>query len=362
MHKIYIQRCLQLAARYSADTRPNPAVGALWVWSDRILGEGMHKVYGGDHAEVDAFRDIAKADHKFIKNSTLYVSLEPCFHHGKTPPCVELVLKYKPRRVVIAMKDPYPSVSGKSIRKLRREGVEVSEGFCKAEAIELNLPFLVANKLGRPFIRLKFARDRNGIIGSSDEAIWMTNSISKILVHKLRSEASAIVVGSGTIRSDNPSLTNRYWAGASPGRIILDYSDDLNTDYRAFNNDVPVWWVSGQNNAANKEETSVNPLKKVIKNKDRFLQQLLTDSLKQGINSLLVEGGKYTLESFLEAGLWDELYVFTAPMDLSAMKFKNLVSQPDYLPAEPAMKTVFLREDLLQVYRNLRTTSILQKL
>ena len=269
----YMRRCLQLAANGLQNARPNPMVGAVISLGERIIGEGYHQRCGEGHAEVNAFASVRPEDEALLPQSTLYVSLEPCSHYGKTPPCADLIIKKGVRRCVVGCIDPFAEVQGRGIQKLRDAGIEVTVGVLEQECQWLNRRFFTFHRLHRPYIILKWAQTANGFIDDQGHALQISNAVTQMLSHKLRAEEDAILVGRTTFEREHPQLTVRHWAGTDPKRIVLTH--------------------------------------------DRPLPQLMDDLYQHGIQSLIVEGGAMTHQSFLDAGLWDELRVETAPLTVS---------------------------------------------
>jgi diaminohydroxyphosphoribosylaminopyrimidine deaminase/5-amino-6-(5-phosphoribosylamino)uracil reductase len=268
----YMRRCLQLAANGMQNARPNPMVGAVIVSGDRIIGEGYHQRYGEGHAEVNAFASVRTADEPLLAESTIYVSLEPCSHYGKTPPCADLIIRKGVKRCVVGCVDPFAEVSGRGIQRLRDAGITVITGVLEQECRWLNRRFFTYHSKHRPYIILKWAQSADGFIDKNYKAIQLSNSQTQIRSHKLRADEDAILVGHTTYDREHPLLNVRYWSGPDPKRIVLTH--------------------------------------------DRPLPLLIDDLYMQGIQSLIVEGGSQTHQSFIESGLWDELRVETAPMVL----------------------------------------------
>src|SRR4051812_3591439 len=237
----YMHRCLELARLGAGNVAPNPMVGAVFVHEGRIIGEGYHQEYGKAHAEVNCVNSVSNEDKKFVSSSILYVSLEPCSHYGKTPPCTNLIIKEKIPRVVVGCRDPFKEVAGKGIEKLQDAGVEVTVGILEKECKELNKRFLTFHTQHRPYIILKWAQTANGKIGNRDsERLFITNEFANHLVHKWRSEEMAILVGTNTAFIDNPELTNRLWNGKSPIRLIVDTHLRLPSSLKIFNEQQPT--------------------------------------------------------------------------------------------------------------------------
>jgi diaminohydroxyphosphoribosylaminopyrimidine deaminase / 5-amino-6-(5-phosphoribosylamino)uracil reductase len=342
----FLIRCFDLARLGNGFTSPNPSVGAVIVAPDgRIIGEGWHQKYGTAHAEVNAVASIEPEDKHLLSKSTIYVSLEPCFHTGKTPPCVELIIKERISRVVIASVDPFPAVAGKSIIKLLQNGVEVSIFHKNTEGgkfVQLNLtncenylsssepnafdkdlplqfdiqtPFFTNVKKRRPYVILKWAESADGFIGREGEETPISNAYAKRLTHKWRSECDAIMVGTNTALVDNPELTNRYFYGKSPKRVVLDRTRRLPNHLYLFDNCIKTM-VYTENTIHHPNTEGVEH--RMLKFDESLLENLLTDLYEQKIGILLVEGGQRLLQSFITTKLWDEARVFRAQSALGS--------------------------------------------
>jgi diaminohydroxyphosphoribosylaminopyrimidine deaminase/5-amino-6-(5-phosphoribosylamino)uracil reductase len=300
----YMDRCLQIARNGLGTTRPNPMVGAVIVLNDTIIGEGYTSAYGGPHAEVNAINSVANK--KDLKQATLYVSLEPCSHYGKTPPCSDLIIANEIPRIVIGCKDDNPEVAGKGIEKLRDAGRDVTVGVLEEKCKNHHKRFFTLITKKRPYIILKWVESIDGFIApftkDKKQPVWLTNQYSRQLVHKWRSEEQAILVGNNTVKEDNPRLTVRDWTGDNPARFVLGR---LKTDIKNFN----VTDNSAQTILLN--EDSIDFSKPVA-------QQVCNRLFKSNVNSLIVEGGTQTLQSFIDTGLWDEARVFTGNLTLGA--------------------------------------------
>ncbi len=306
----YMQRCLQLAANGLGHTAPNPLVGCVIVHQGKIIGEGYHQRYGEAHAEVNAIRSVANQE--LLKQSTLYVNLEPCAHHGKTPPCSDLIIDKKIPRVVIGSKDIHSIVSGKGIEKLTNAGVDVKVDVLVNECYELNKRFFTYHKHKRPYIILKWAQTKDGFIDKErntlDKGInWITGSATKRLVHLWRAQEAAILVGTNTVRNDNPSLTVREVEGENPIRIVIDKNLSLKNDFNIFNRDAKTIVFNSL------REEIINPQLSYCKLDfdGTQLSQLLNHLYKQEIQSVIIEGGAFTLNQFITQNLWDEARVLT---------------------------------------------------
>ena len=263
----YMLRCLQLAANGIQGARPNPMVGAVIVAEDRIIGEGYHVRCGEGHAEVNAFASVRGEDERLLQDATVYVSLEPCAHYGKTPPCADLIVRKGVHRVVVGCVDPFAEVQGRGIARIRQAGIEVTVGVLEQECQWLNRRFFTYHSQHRPYIILKWAQTANGFIDEDGKALQISNEQTQMRSHQLRAEEDAILVGHTTYNRERPQLTVRHWHGPNPKRIVLTH--------------------------------------------DRPLPQLMDDLYQHVVQSLIVEGGRQTLEAFIEAGLWDEIRVET---------------------------------------------------
>jgi len=307
LHQQYMFRCLELARNGAGFVSPNPMVGSVLVHESRIIGEGWHKVYGGPHAEVNCIQSVAKEDQHLISNATLYVSLEPCAHFGKTPPCSQLIIKKKIPKVVIACRDPFEAVNGKGIEQLQQAGIEVVTGILEKEAIALNARFFCFHQQKRPYIILKWAQTNDGFMaGTSDDRLLITHEQTNRIVHRWRSEEAAILVGTETAIKDNPSLTNRYWFGKSPLRLVIDKHLRLPAHLTMFNDGEPTIIFNEL-----KEEDKGHLKFVKINNDHSFIDQLFDYCYRIGIQSILVEGGAKLLRSFIDEDHWDEARIIT---------------------------------------------------
>jgi diaminohydroxyphosphoribosylaminopyrimidine deaminase / 5-amino-6-(5-phosphoribosylamino)uracil reductase len=301
-----MSRCIQLAALGAGSVAPNPMVGAVLVYEDKIIGEGYHRKYGEPHAEVNCINSVSAENKGLIEKSTIYVSLEPCAHHGKTPPCSDLIIKNKIKKIVIGCKDIYKEVSGKGIQKLQDSGAEVMVGILENECLDLNKRFFTFHQKNRPYIILKWAQSANGKIGSVDnERILISNDYGNRLVHKWRSEEASILVGTNTAIKDDPSLTTRLWKGKNPVRIVIDKELNLPKTLKIFNTQANTLIFNFLKNSIDGNAQYIKLLP------ERFLEQMLHSLYELNIQSVLIEGGTKTLQSFIDAGLWDEALVIT---------------------------------------------------
>jgi len=299
-----MQRCLDLARQGSGHTAPNPLVGCVVVKDDRIIAEGWHKKWGGPHAEAEALARFS--DGGLSSEAVVYVNLEPCAHHGKTPPCAELLIRKGARKVVIATRDPFADVNGRGVEILKQAGVEVIEDVLRQEALYLNRRFFTAQTRQRPFVILKWAETADGFMAAEDRSrIQISGHAARLLLHRWRSEESAILVGRGTLQHDNPLLNNRYWhAGPQPLRIILDPDLKCGVDRRIYQEAGSAVWV--MNTRRNEVEGHI---RFIAAPKELLLSRLIEVLHQEGKQSLLVEGGAETLRRFYQAGLADELRV-----------------------------------------------------
>jgi diaminohydroxyphosphoribosylaminopyrimidine deaminase / 5-amino-6-(5-phosphoribosylamino)uracil reductase len=300
---LFMQRCLQLAALGELHTAPNPMVGAVIVHDGRIIGEGWHRKYGEEHAEVRAFNNVKAEDLPLLTDSTLYVSLEPCSHHGKTPPCTDLILRKKIPVVVIGCRDENPLVGGMGIARLKAHGVEVRQNVLEHECLELNRKFFLAHRLKRPYITLKWAQTSDGYVSHKDGSPMKISgdSINRFS-HRLRANHMAILCGANTVLKDRPQLNNRHWEGPQPQVIIWDWKGRLNHDeYFLKRTD---WWRICPDAHVKREHD--------LSSQSENFQDILEMLYANGISSILVEGGPATHQQFIAAGLWDEAIIYTA--------------------------------------------------
>lgn len=305
----FISRCLELAQKGSGNVAPNPMVGSVLVYNDKIIGEGFHQVYGEYHAEVNAINQcIEKGNEYLLEKSVLYVNLEPCSHSGKTPPCTDLIIKYKIPKVVIGMKDPFPEVNGKGIKKLEDAGINVVSGILEKECREVNHRFITFHILKRPYIVLKFAETADHFIAPiQNKNNKISNEFTDILVHKWRSEESAILIGTKTAGIDNPFLTVRKWSGKNPIRIVLDKNLRLPEQLHLFDQSVSTLVF---NSIKNEKGMNIEFIK--IDFDDHVISKILSTLYERKILSVLIEGGRNVLSQFIEKKLWDEARIITS--------------------------------------------------
>ncbi len=326
--ELYMQRALQLAEKGKGAVSPNPLVGCVIVAQNRIIGEGYHKKYGEAHAEVNALKSISEEDlqNDLLQEATVYVTLEPCSHFGKTPPCADALIKAKVKKVVVATLDPNPLVAqndaGRGIQKLKNAGVEVLVGMCEEDAKYQNRRFMTAFLKKRPYIILKYAQTADGFIARKDgTSKWISNAVSRKLVHKWRSEEDGILVGKNTVLKDNPKLNVREWIGKNPIRIILAGNgfDELNSNFSVFDDSQQTFFYAYSDKDRfdnSKKATFVNKFLQtelIELNQNNFWQELFKDLYNKNIHSVFVEGGSKILHSLIENGFYDEIRRFVAP-------------------------------------------------
>lgn len=338
----YMSRCIQLAKLGAGNVAPNPMVGAVLVFDNRIIGEGYHQKYGEAHAEVNCINSVKEENKNLIEKSTIFVSLEPCSHYGKTPPCADLIIKNKIPKVVIGIKDIYKKVAGSGIEKLKNAGLEVVTGILENECIALNKRFFTFHQKQRPFIILKWAQSANGKIGSNtNERIFISNDFSNRLVHKWRSEEAAILVGYNTALKDNPALTTRLWRGKDPARIVIDKQLKLPSSAKLFSKQTNTIIFNFVKNSTEKNLTFIK-LKK-----ENYLEEILNSLYDLNIQSVLIEGGAKTLQSFIDIGFWDEARVIVN----EEMIIENGINAPEMKNFKLVTEERFF-SDIIHYYEN----------
>ena len=304
-----MQRCIQLAKNGLGTTGSNPVVGSVLVVDDVVIGEGWHYKAGQPHAEVNAIGSVANKT--LLKQATIYVSLEPCSHFGKTPPCSNLIIESGIKRVVVGTVDPFSKVSGKGIEKLKKAGCEVVVGVLEKECQHLNKRFFTYHTQKRPYIFLKWAQTADGFMAPTYHAkadrvpVWISDQFSKQRVHKQRAQSDAIMVGTQTVVKDNPSLTTRLWYGANPLRVILDLNSRIPLSSTVFKDGYPTLVITYQS----KKNTDTVTFIKIVPNQP-LTQQIIKILYDYQIQSLIVEGGKQLLQTFIDADLWDEADIY----------------------------------------------------
>ena len=365
-------RCLELARLGGGYTAPNPMVGAVLVYEDRVIGEGYHQLYGQAHAEVNCVNSVTAEDVPLISRSTLYVSLEPCAHFGKTPPCADLIIRMRIPKVVVGCRDPFPQVNGKGIEKLLAAGVEVKLGVLEEECKELNRRFFTFNTLHRPYIVLKWAQSANGRIAGAmgvggigpaaglvngegvgmagvGERVFISNEYTNRLVHKWRSEEAAILVGTRTALADDPSLTVRLWSGPDPIRLVIDKELTLPVTLKLFDGTVKTIVFNML-----RHEGGENLSFYQLAGDSSLVHQVCQALYQLKIQSVLVEGGARLLQSFIDEGYWDEARVITnneleLPGGLAAPVLRDFDGRDVSLP----ISHEFLFSDTIRYFKNL---------
>ncbi|WJS94854.1 bifunctional diaminohydroxyphosphoribosylaminopyrimidine deaminase/5-amino-6-(5-phosphoribosylamino)uracil reductase RibD [Flavobacterium johnsoniae] len=342
IHEKYIKRCIELAQNGLGTTHPNPMVGSVIVYESQIIGEGWHKKAGEPHAEVNAVRSVK--DKSLLKKATIYVSLEPCSHFGKTPPCCDLIIANEIPNVVVGTVDPNEKVAGKGILKLIEAGANVTVGVLEKECNELNKRFFTFHQKKRPYIILKWAESQDGFLSPekvSDQdrkPIWITNQYSRQLVHKWRTEEQAILVGTQTVVDDNPKLNARDWDGNNPARVIIDRNNRIDKNSFVFDDSVKTIVFSNDNLKSSTENTSFE----VIDFKQNIVPQILDVLYKNQIQSIIIEGGRQTLQSFIDENLWDEARIFIGKTSFHTGTKAPIISRKN------SIKTNILRDELIQ--------------
>ena len=339
----YMNRCLQLAALGTSTVAPNPMVGAVLVYNNRVIGEGYHRQYGGDHAEINCLASVKVEDRQYIAKAVMYVSLEPCAHFGKTPPCVDAIIKNKIPHVVIACRDSFAAVNGKGIQKLKDAGVKITENILQQQAINLNKRFFTFHSLNRPYIILKWAKSANGFIaGANKSRVKITNELTDKLVHKWRSEEAAIMVGTNTALIDNPALNNRYWNGKNPVRVIIDLNLKLPSHLQLFDGKSQTIIIN-----FSKHEKTHNLLYQKIDHSENRVASILAMLQKHNLTSVIVEGGAQLLQSLIRSGTWDEARVITN----QSLMIKDGLSAPQLMDALFQNEQMILN-DQIRYYQN----------
>ena len=309
LDEFYMHRCLQLARCAAGSTSPNPQVGAVIVCDDRIIGEGYHIRAGEPHAEVNAVRSVKPADRRLLPQSTIYVTLEPCSHYGKTPPCCDLIIKEGIRRVVIGTTDNNECVNGEGIARMKKAGIDVVVGVLENDCYAINRPFFAYNRLARPTVTLKWAQTADGFIDVAREGgtpLRISTPVSQVAVHKLRAMHDAVLVGTRTALLDNPSLNLRHWTGRAPLRLVIDRAGVLPVTLNLFDGLLPTV-VYTEKAVAEKIGKNIEQI--VLDFSKDVVPQILAHLHSLKVQSLLVEGGAKLLQSFINASLWDDARV-----------------------------------------------------
>ncbi len=342
-HEQFMYRALFIAQKGLPAAMPNPSVGAVIVHKDTIIGEGSTSAFGGSHAEVNAINSVKNKE--LLKESTLYVTLEPCSHFGKTPPCADLIVKMQIPNVVIGCVDPYAEVAGKGIEKLKNAGVNVIVGILEKECIDSNIRFFTFIQKKRPYIILKWAESADGFIAPTEKneqkPVWISNNYSRQLTHKWRSEEMSILVGTKTIFDDNPSLTTRDFVGKNPVRIYLDRNHKIDASFAIANSESKTICLC--------VEFPLNPIDQIIYKKidfDNLPAEVNRICVEENIQSIIIEGGSQTLQQFIDANFWNEARVFKSDVILKegikSVELKNAVQ----------ISTQKIQNNILTYYKN----------
>lgn len=329
IHEKFMHRCIDLARLGAGNTAPNPMVGSVIVYNDKIIGEGYHKKWGESHAEVNAINSVKDKD--LLKYASIYVNLEPCAHHGKTPPCASLIASLGIPNVIIGSVDTAEHVSGKGVQILKVAGCNVTTGILEKESRDLNKRFFTFHEKKRPYIILKWAQTKDGFIdvirdsNSFAKPTWITNEYAKTLVHKWRSEEQSILIGTNTALADNPSLTTRLWSGKSPVRIVFDRELKLPENLSVFDQNARTILITDLSAKTQRlKSLNENIGIKFVDYKNDFYSQLFQILINEEIQSIIVEGGEQVLNSFIKDNLWDEARVFYGEKE-----FKKGIKAPE---------------------------------
>lgn len=343
-----MQRCLDLASLGLGNVAPNPMVGAVLVHENEIIGEGFHQYYGQAHAEVNCINSVQQHNKHLIEKSTLYVSLEPCNHFGKTPPCSDLIVSHKIPKVVIACTDPFEKVNGSGIKKLSDSGVDVITGILEKEAIALNKRFFTFHQQKLPFIILKWAQSENQCIsGFQGKPIKISNTLTDVLVHKWRSEEAAIMVGTNTVMMDNPSLTTRNWAGKNPIRIFIDRDLKIEQTAKILDQSAPTIILNQHINKIEGENDFIQ-----INFEREIILQINDLLFQKNLQSVIIEGGAKLLQTFIDAGFWDEARIITN----QTLCIENGIASPNF-DYKFCFKQEKIENDLIQYFSNPKTNT-----
>lgn len=357
--EIYMHRCLDLARLGAGSVAPNPMVGAVLVYNDRIIGEGFHQKYGRAHAEPNCIDSVKEEDRNLVRKSTLYVSLEPCAHFGKTPPCADLIIEKKISKVIIGCRDPFIQVNGKGIEKLKAAGIEIELGVLEEEAKELNKRFFTFHTQHRPYVILKWAQTLDSRIANEDYSrVLISNEYTNRTIHKWRGEEMAIAVGTNTALFDDPELTTRLSPGQNPIRIVIDMNLRLPKSLKLFNTKTPTIIFNTSHHNLPLKKISISELNDIgvgyyqLTEDASLVHQMMNALYRMDIQSVLIEGGNYLLQSFIDEGIWDEARVVT----------NEILSIGSGLPA-PVLKNGSLQSseqifsDVVRTYKNTNTNS-----
>lgn len=354
----YMLRCLQLAKLGARRVAPNPMVGSVLVYKNRIIGEGWHQEYGKAHAEVNCINSVKTEDWNLIEHATLYVSLEPCAHYGKTPPCIDLIIRNKISKVVIGCRDPFKEVNGQGIEKLKSANIEVISGILEKECKELNKSFFTFHQKSRPYIILKWAQSTDKKIASNkSNRLLISNETTNRIVHKWRSESSSILVGTNTAMLDNPSLTNRFWNGRNPVRLVIDTQLKLKKELNIFNQEAPTivfTYLPIINIMLSKEMNSLTHFQFEnktyhfkLQGKNSLPLEIANACFQLNLQSILVEGGAQLLQSFIDENLYDEIRVITN----QNLFVTDGIAAPDF-PLLSKIDSYRIANDLIEIFKS----------
>lgn len=339
----FMHRCLELAKLGAGYVAPNPMVGAVLVYEGKIIGEGYHQQYGGPHAEVNCINSVKEQDKDKISRSVLYVSLEPCSHFGKTPPCSDLIIANQIPEVVIGCRDPFKEVDGKGIEKLKGAGIKVSVGILEQECKQLNKRFFTFHTKHRPYIILKWAETADGkIAGDGTDRLLISNEQTNRLIHKWRSEETSILIGTNTALLDDPELTTRNWIGPSPVRFVIDMDLKLPSTLKVFNDKQRTVIF---NTVKHEENVGVSYYQ--VTEDVNLVHQIVNALYQMKIQSVIVEGGARLLQSFINEGIWDEARIIKN----EKLIINNGLAAPE-LPLENAKQETKILDDSIKIYQN----------
>lgn len=336
--EFYIKRCIELAGKAIGKTYPNPLVGSVIVHNDKIIGEGYHHKAGENHAEINAINSVQ--DKSLIPESTIYVSLEPCAHYGKTPPCALKIKELGFRKVVIGAMDSHDKVNGKGKKIIQDAGIKVVSGILEKECTELNKRFFTFHEKKRPYIILKWAQSGDGFMDKDFKPVSISNPLVNQFVHQLRADEHAILVGTNTALNDNPSLTVRNVEGENPIRILIDFELKVPQTFNIYNHEAKTLII---NSVKDEEKENIRFIKI---NKENFLNELMNALYKEHIQSVIIEGGRFTLQQFIDEDLWDEAIV----INNENLKLENGTKAPNFKHTD--QKKEIFRNNLILFYKN----------
>jgi diaminohydroxyphosphoribosylaminopyrimidine deaminase/5-amino-6-(5-phosphoribosylamino)uracil reductase len=342
-HELFMRRCILLAAKGAGFVAPNPMVGSVLVYEERIIGEGYHEEYGKAHAEVNCINSVREEERHLVSKSVLYVSLEPCAHYGKTPPCADLIIKHQVAKVVVGCRDPFAQVDGKGIEKLQNAGIEVVLGILEQECMELNRRFFTFHTRRRPYIILKWAQSKNQKIANADfSRVLISNAYSNRQVHKWRSEEAAIMVGTNTALQDDPALNARHWTGPNPVRLVVDLNGRLPETLKVFDGRQKTIIFNSYRN-----EVRENLEFRLVEKEPSLVKALIQACYELNIQSILIEGGNKLAESFINENGWDEARV----IENSELIIHNGLQAPR-LTNHQIISSQNIANDVVSFYRN----------